>query len=386
MSRAARPHAARRARHASDGVGTLAAVAVLGMLACVPAAAQSPDAAGASFVWGASGAGSELDTRTRSPGLRLGAATLSGTLLSRELSSAGRPLRVADLVGEGRLELGDRRGAWLELAHGHHAGLAPVVTSPVVGGGVWVPIGALTFTSAIRHWTARVPQAPVWIYTWPPSIQGLPGPWPDTWTQWSNVLPFWMPMPPRTVHATAVTSALRWSRDALELELRSGVISGAGMPRVQLNAAGATFWCLPGLALTLVGGPPVHARTAGDFVGYPEFAMGLRFEPGHPAHRSAGRAGMDRDAWRLRPAGGGGSTLELWSPGAESLELRGDVTGWSTVALRRGPGGWWRLPVAIPPGVHQLQICTDGGPWGAPPGLPIEPASFGGRAGVLVVE
>ncbi|HET7224268.1 MAG TPA: glycogen-binding domain-containing protein [Candidatus Eisenbacteria bacterium] len=340
----------------------------------------------ASLTWGSGAEGPELGMRASAPALRVGPLRLRGTLFTRERGGFGGRSQVADVVGEGRLEWGAARVAWLEWAQGHHDGSGPVTISPLLGAGVSVPVRAFTWTSAIRHWTARIPRPPVWIYTWPPTLQGLPGPWPPSFTDYSDVLPFWMTMPPRIVHATEAQSALRWTRSTLDLELRTGMIAGTGVPRVQLSAVDATFWCLPGLALTLTAGPPVRAPEAGDFVGYPEFAMGLRFEPGHAAHRSAARSEAEHDSWRLRPLDAGRASLELWSPGAESVELRGDLTGWSASSMRRGAGGWWRLALPVPPGVHQVQVRIDGGAWEPPPGLPIEPAGFGGRAGMLIAE
>lgn len=50
------------------------------------------------------------------------------------------------------------------------------------------------------------------------------------------------------------------------------------------------------------------------------------------------------------------------SPGAMTVQLVGDFTGWrrAPVALSKGPGGVWRTQVALKPGIHHYRFLVDG--------------------------
>lgn len=76
--------------------------------------------------------------------------------------------------------------------------------------------------------------------------------------------------------------------------------------------------------------------------------------------------------------------LRVQAPGAASVDLAGDFTKWSPVALVRLTDGWWIATVEIPDGTHEAAIRVDGGAWRAPPGLTPITDEFGGRSGLLV--
>lgn len=71
---------------------------------------------------------------------------------------------------------------------------------------------------------------------------------------------------------------------------------------------------------------------------------------------------------------------------ATSVELMGDFTGWQPIALSRSGGGQWAATLAVPPGIHRVNLRVDGGQWVVPPGLPSSTDEFGGAAGILIVE
>ena len=85
-------------------------------------------------------------------------------------------------------------------------------------------------------------------------------------------------------------------------------------------------------------------------------------------------------------AGGGAIRLELDLPGARSAEIMGDVTEWEPRPLRRRADGRWEATLTLAPGVHRLNLRTDGGPWRVPPMLTAVDDGFGGRVGLLVVR
>jgi len=77
--------------------------------------------------------------------------------------------------------------------------------------------------------------------------------------------------------------------------------------------------------------------------------------------------------------------VRLHVPGARRVELKGDVTDWEVVALRRSAQGpdLWEATFHKPAGIYHVNIRVDGGEWAVPPGLVAVPDRFGGSVGVL---
>ena len=50
------------------------------------------------------------------------------------------------------------------------------------------------------------------------------------------------------------------------------------------------------------------------------------------------------------------------SPGAMSVQLVGDFTGWrrTPIGMLKGPGGVWRTEVDLAPGIHHYRFLVDG--------------------------
>lgn len=192
----------------------------------------------------------------------------------------------------------------------------------------------------------------------------------------------------------------RWRGNRLELEaiagLRSGTarISGIDDPghwasltvtahltdRLALVAAGGSY------PLDLLQGFP-----AGRFA-----SLGLRFsrppvriarattDPSSVASEVAiasttvtaiSLSAVDEGLWELR----------LRGDGAQRIELQGDPTGWAPVAMTRDGTGWFRVVLALDPGVHEVVVRRDGGPWVVPTGLTSRRDEFGQETGLLVV-
>lgn len=77
--------------------------------------------------------------------------------------------------------------------------------------------------------------------------------------------------------------------------------------------------------------------------------------------------------------------VRLHVPGARRVELKGDVTDWDVVALRRSAQDpdVWEATFHRPAGIYHVNIRVDGGEWAVPPGLVSVPDRFGGAVGVL---
>ena len=86
------------------------------------------------------------------------------------------------------------------------------------------------------------------------------------------------------------------------------------------------------------------------------------------------------------PDADGERVLRLSAPGARAVELRGDLTGWKSIALTRGDRGLWELRLRVEPGVHHLVVRYDGGPWQVLSGLPQADDGFDEPTSVLVVS
>ena len=81
----------------------------------------------------------------------------------------------------------------------------------------------------------------------------------------------------------------------------------------------------------------------------------------------------------------GQRTLRVWAPSASRVDVSGDFTSWSPLALTAAGGGWWAVTIPLKRGTYQMNIRSDDGPWRAPAGLPVLRDEFGGTVGVLSV-
>jgi hypothetical protein len=93
----------------------------------------------------------------------------------------------------------------------------------------------------------------------------------------------------------------------------------------------------------------------------------------------------------------GSRVLRLLVPGATRVEIMGDFTDWTPVALvhrarkgagrdRRDAADAWEVELVVAPGVHRVNVRVDGGPWRPPTGLSVVRDEFGGEVGLLVVR
>ena len=76
--------------------------------------------------------------------------------------------------------------------------------------------------------------------------------------------------------------------------------------------------------------------------------------------------------------------IELRGVTASRIEVMGDFTDWTPVALE-AVGDVWRLEREISPGLHRMAIRLDGGEWIAPVNLPKATDDLGGVVGLVTV-
>jgi hypothetical protein len=84
------------------------------------------------------------------------------------------------------------------------------------------------------------------------------------------------------------------------------------------------------------------------------------------------------------PAGKGEVVLRVQAPGAQRLELMGDLTGWEPRQLSRRDA-YWELRLTTAAGAHHVVVRIDGGRWIVPANLPHLDDELGGTVGLIVV-
>jgi hypothetical protein len=83
-------------------------------------------------------------------------------------------------------------------------------------------------------------------------------------------------------------------------------------------------------------------------------------------------------------ADGGAALIRVHAAGARTVEIMGDLTAWTPVALARR-GDRWEVRLTTTPGSHHVVIRIDGGLWAPPANLPRIDDELGGTVGLLVV-
>ena len=78
--------------------------------------------------------------------------------------------------------------------------------------------------------------------------------------------------------------------------------------------------------------------------------------------------------------------FSIRAPGARTVALEGDATGWAVVQMERASHGRWTVAVRVPPGVYHVLVRLDNGAWTPPPGIPRGVDPYGGAVGVVVVN
>ena len=159
------------------------------------------------------------------------------------------------------------------------------------------------------------------------------------------------------------------------------------------RAATAPQWLSAELAVPLR--QPVHLVLAGGTrPDRPDLAqaggrfaqLAVRFDVGNAtdAHAIAAEPLPDPATTAVAVAPGR-YLLRLRLPSARTVEIKGDLTDWQVVALRRADGSAtdWEVLLDSPAGLYHVNVRIDGGDWRVPAGLPAVPDRFGGTTGLL---
>ncbi len=289
--------------------------------------------------------------------------------------------------GGGRLHLaGSDRGIWLGLEGGREP-LGPVRRWEAAA---WKHLGRFSVQVQGSQSSVSMTQS-----AGGDSIGGFP----DTLTRVSSR---------RTVTTTDVGIWVRWLGERAELAVATGMRFGMRQPgRVPgvpdtptLDRAGArslrtssTWWMTEGTwwfldrigVLGSVGQQPIDpaVATSGEsFLRLGFRAAVWRRRPAvprspAPAHRTA-RFGFERRGDDL-------VEFTLDADGADQVELMGDFTDWSPVAMQRVEARW-RLLLPVTRGLHWVNVRYNGGPWQAPPLPRVVRDEFGLESGEFTIR
>ena len=196
--------------------------------------------------------------------------------------------------------------------------------------------------------------------------------------------------------------ALSWTRDRLDLGALLGTRLGdqltflGGTSRSWGNLS-AVARMTPRFALVASGGTypidPTQGFPGGRFVSV-SIRMALRrAREAVPLNTTQAGLGTTTEenvpvvtGFAAEATRTGVVTLKVNARGARSVEVAGDFTNWSPIALESESGGLWSVTLPIKQGKYQMNLRLDGGKWVVPPGLLPMPDEFGGSVGLLVVD
>jgi Glycogen recognition site of AMP-activated protein kinase len=154
------------------------------------------------------------------------------------------------------------------------------------------------------------------------------------------------------------------------LTSRIGIVAGAGTypPDVAQGFPNGRY---ASLALRLGNERQRRVRTAGG-------APALN---GTSPRDSTRASDANPEEFRVESSGDA-RTFVVRAPGANLVELSGDMTNWKPLPLTPDGDGRWTIMLSVPAGTHQVSLRVDEGQWVAPPGLVVVTDEFGGSSGV----
>jgi hypothetical protein len=186
-------------------------------------------------------------------------------------------------------------------------------------------------------------------------------------------------------------ASLRWEVGALELSAAMGHRFGDSYDVTpdsrRWTSATATVWLSDRVAIIGGGGrqPALPLR------GLPARSFGMAgLEIAYsPASKSAVPVSLPHAVlvrtFETRPASSGMQKIVVHVGGVETVDVMGDFSDWIPLTLTRRGRDLWELALPLSPGMHQINVRVDDGPWMPPPGIPTMRDPYNGEVGLLVV-
>lgn len=173
------------------------------------------------------------------------------------------------------------------------------------------------------------------------------------------------------------------------------IVGVDGGVRASENVGGRHGWAT-GVAMVRLGGPISLIGMAGaqpadptrGTLGAAFTSVGMRVALGSSgtARPRPVLATVSRLTSVSAPGEDGRRMISVTVASARTVDVMGDFTAWSPVAMTRSATGVWQVRIPVEEGSHRMEIRTDSGSWAPPPGLPVLADEFGGSVGILVVE
>ncbi len=180
--------------------------------------------------------------------------------------------------------------------------------------------------------------------------------------------------------------SLRWQRGRLALESVGGLSLGDGTRSRRWAQATVNVQVTPRVLLMASLGERPAPSLAFHGDAQPRTMLGFQFAPwATPGWAMSGALRPVATAWEARAVGRDRLLVRVHGRDVSRVELSGDFTDWTAVALLPVHANWWSAVVRVPPGVHRVQIRLNGGAWLAPPHLPRADDGPGGPSGTLIV-
>jgi hypothetical protein len=186
-----------------------------------------------------------------------------------------------------------------------------------------------------------------------------------------------------------VTGSLNLAR--ADINASAGFRSGSRLPTLggtakSWGSASVTGWIASRIALVASAGTYPVDLTQG-FPGGRFASLSIRFGSRRfTPSREPVLVPLPRNVFVLRTLSSATREIRIRNPRAGKVEIMGDFTDWTPVALQSEGSEWWSISLPITPGIHEMNVRFDGGEWTTPPGLQKKSDEFGGAVGVLVVD
>jgi hypothetical protein len=280
------------------------------------------------------------------------------------------------MMGAARLGLGnDRNGVEARAGAGSSFTTDGAQALSLVEAGGWRTLGGFHFGFRLRRTGLKVAGESADNNDAPPLEDSLPTSNPQTRRLLQD-------------HYTDTEATIGWHHRDLELD------GGIGR-RFGKLAARYTSWHLNGLywfssRLALVGSMgrfPADVVTGMPSGSFATISMRVNLRDIHqPVVSIAKRSRRGGANFRTTLDTPGHYLISILAPNAGRVEVMGSFSQWQAVELDQAEQGWWESSLALAPGVHEINVRYDGGPWQVPVGLRSTNDDFGGLVGVFTIE